>query len=635
MIKKKRILLVLLLLASLAGSQQFLDIFDMGEPQIAAPIHCSTECSNYPTEDHMIYHAGNTLEECLYTISRACGTYATCGMDGEECTSCCSEYCDGAGINGYLSGLPSPLPAEMSKIMSKCRESCTRTCEKNLVVYELRSFFINTVIIIAAIFFVLCGIRFILSNDPSTRNSSKNCMIMVLAGLIIMGLAIASVDLFYQPTEETVKVVPYIDLLEASIDDGVLAFTYRDDWLPTHDVKLYIKHEAPFPLESCKTEDTVDVGDMQIGQQGKYSVGGWCFECQDFIIDFTASEGSWVYSITCSGAKSKCRITKMQVTLSSAFKDDLYIDFTDFKWDPTYVSIDIIVTGVGGCTDDVKWSYQDNCVGDFTPVSCGEGQSVSLTAPGFLDDKKCTSSDFPKTPGTHCVRVEWCDHVEIFRYTPEVDCSAYGTYEECEQDYGVCYWVGDPTTTEGPCLPCSEIDDCEDYPTSYPEDEWKYDGRICPLCNRNPCLFKGGCVITIDYSVINADYQYCIEHGYAYLKNFNLVYSCSNCGEAISCLYPFLDSKGIDECDDYEVPSSCECNPCLWVECWTGDYVDIIVDSRNGVPSASGSTLRLTCAGVTVNGQVMGVASNRITFRITSADLHTLQDAGCKIKILE
>jgi len=502
--------------------------------EIAAPIHCHSACYS-----DTIYYAGDTLEGCINATAAICGANTTCGKNGEECISCCDEYCNNAN-----------LPND--KAVYSCKKSCMNACNINSIINAAIDFIKNVAIIIAAIIFSLCGIRLLLSSDPSSRDQAKKCIVMVIIALLILGISIELIRLFYKPKRETAEVVPYIDILEFKVKGVIenviplanfykVSIKFRDAWSPTSDVRIKVTNPKRFPPQeiNCITEDEKYIGNMDVGQIGRYSNDRFCYDT--FLVNFTSKEGSWAYLVECDifgrlNVWSKCHISQMFLSLS-----------------PEY--------------------------GPFTG-----------------------------------------------------DCSKYSTREKCEST-GECWWDDHALgKLKGKCKSCDLIDSCEDYPARNPEDEWKLEGKVCPVCIRNPCRkIKDKCVIGIDWEKVDPysdKCDDCITLGYEYWRY--QPYKCYKCDEVWKCCWQ-TESMGIENCSDYEVPSSCECDPCLQNECWTGEYIDITAISKRGGDASENSVLNLTCGDLTVWGKIVNIEGNKVTFRISRDDLKKLNKKGCKI----
>jgi len=526
-------------------------------PEIAAPTHCSVGCTKVGGEDRILYCAGEDLLRCFQAAGSLCGGYTDCGKSGEECVSCCSEYCSKRGINAYLSSLESPPDlATINSVIAKCEKSCRSACAQNANIHAIIELIRNSVIIIAAVILVFCGFKFILSTSPYSRDQAKKCIIMVVIALLILGLAFPGVDLFYKPTEEKPKINPYIDVLDAerSVKNvprmfDLLYLQFRSGWLPEggelYDVKLNItclEREGNSLWGPCKMSAVKAIGNMGAGEIREYPKSEFCPGCFNFRANFSSKNGSWTYDFICDKGKSKkCHIVRMRVS------------------------------GPGG----------------------GDGTTTT---------------------------------------TPPPDCSTYTSREECEAG-GLCWWDGNPIGA-GECKSCTLINSCVDYPVRgldvEPNDEWMYEGGVCPLCMRNPCKINDKCTLGTDWPISHTITECPSCTGYWYWRY--TPYKCFSCDDIEKCCPDLFN--GVDECSDYEIPSSCQCDTCLSDNCWTGDHVDIRVTPKEGTPVQEGSLLTITCADLTVTGEFVAVDDRTAIFRITREDLEKLEDKGCRVNVL-
>ena len=131
--------------------------------------------------------SGSSLSMAEYQCGSVCGGLTYCGKGGADCDSCCSSYCSGAGLDS-TSGV------------SGCTNQCTNSCGSNRFVHDLTDLFVAIALIVAALAFAACGIKFITSDEPGSRRQAKKCIIYVIAALVLLGLAGAMVGVFYEPT---------------------------------------------------------------------------------------------------------------------------------------------------------------------------------------------------------------------------------------------------------------------------------------------------------------------------------------------------------------------------------------------------------------------------------------------------
>jgi len=131
--------------------------------------------------------SGSSLSTAEYQCGSVCGGLTYCGKGGQDCDSCCSYYCSGAGLDSQ------------SGVMG-CLNSCERSCGSNGFFYDLTELFIAITLVIAAVIFAACGLKFIISDEPDSRKQAKRCLIYVVAALILLGIAGAIVGMFYGPS---------------------------------------------------------------------------------------------------------------------------------------------------------------------------------------------------------------------------------------------------------------------------------------------------------------------------------------------------------------------------------------------------------------------------------------------------
>ena len=145
------------------------------------------ECHNHPTLSVTGSNEALGEENC----GRACGGLTACPLeDYEDCTKCCEEYwCD-----KEESGLTS------DDEVRGCMESCVKTCSSKSMLVEIYEAIKLVVVIAAALMFALCGIFYLLSDKPESRDKAKGCMVYSIIGLVVVGLAIPLVELIYELT---------------------------------------------------------------------------------------------------------------------------------------------------------------------------------------------------------------------------------------------------------------------------------------------------------------------------------------------------------------------------------------------------------------------------------------------------
>ena len=115
------------------------------------------------------------------------GGLTYCGKGGEDCDSCCTDYCQNAGLSG-------------DNETKGCFNSCKNSCGSNKFVHDLTGLFTALTLIIAVLILAGCGIKFITSDEPESRGQAKKCIAYVIAALILLGIAGAIVGVFYEPS---------------------------------------------------------------------------------------------------------------------------------------------------------------------------------------------------------------------------------------------------------------------------------------------------------------------------------------------------------------------------------------------------------------------------------------------------
>jgi hypothetical protein len=108
-------------------------------------------------------------KRCNDTCGRACGSRTDC-EDG--CESCCDKWCQGI----------------QDQAKSGCGESCKHTCEFKKLVKGIIDIIYAAAGIVAAIMFVIHGLRLISSQDPSERDEAKKAIFFVIFALVVIGL---------------------------------------------------------------------------------------------------------------------------------------------------------------------------------------------------------------------------------------------------------------------------------------------------------------------------------------------------------------------------------------------------------------------------------------------------------------
>ena len=138
--------------------------------------------------DNELSGTGSTQEIREENCGRACGVLTHCPTEGNmDCNSCCEGYCNFAGL-------------ESNNAIKGCGDSCVKTCKSKKTGIELYETIKLIAIIFASVIFAVCGILFLISDNPESRNKSKGCIFYVIIGLIVVGLSTPLIDLIYKLT---------------------------------------------------------------------------------------------------------------------------------------------------------------------------------------------------------------------------------------------------------------------------------------------------------------------------------------------------------------------------------------------------------------------------------------------------
>ncbi len=108
-------------------------------------------------------------ERCQDMCGRSCGARTDCS---DECESCCSGWC--ATITDGNDG---------------CLEACKKACELRELVYSIRDLIYIAAAIVAAIMFIIHGLKLITSADPEDREDAKRSLFFVIFALIIIAIS--------------------------------------------------------------------------------------------------------------------------------------------------------------------------------------------------------------------------------------------------------------------------------------------------------------------------------------------------------------------------------------------------------------------------------------------------------------
>ena len=151
-------------------------------------VHCTCTCK---TKEGSVEIEEVSLgeENCLAKCGGVCGGLASCGLADEDCDECCNTFCE--STDNSFSG--------NNDAVARCKQVCKGKCRFNISITDIYKAIMLASIILGALIFAVCGIRFILADDVETKEKSKRCLIYVIAGLIIIGAAVMLVDLIWEP----------------------------------------------------------------------------------------------------------------------------------------------------------------------------------------------------------------------------------------------------------------------------------------------------------------------------------------------------------------------------------------------------------------------------------------------------
>jgi len=144
-------------------------------------VPCQCSCNGQFIESPV--HEDDSAK-CPELCGKQCAGFTDCGRAGEDCGSCCSSYCQNAG-----------LPAGG---VNACRVSCRDACSFNSIIYELIDVIRVIALVIAAAVFAICGLRILVSEDPESRREAKKCFVYLIFAIVLLGIAQALVGLFYE-----------------------------------------------------------------------------------------------------------------------------------------------------------------------------------------------------------------------------------------------------------------------------------------------------------------------------------------------------------------------------------------------------------------------------------------------------
>jgi len=166
------------------------------------PVKCVCECDGVsiqaagstlrggllgiPDEERMA-----SLSQCSYSCGAVCGG-STRVASGSDCFGDCRDhYCRDSDVMDCSS-----TPVESSCI-SGCEVACNKACRTNTSTYSIISTLQYLLFAIAAIIFAICGLRFITSDNPESRDETKKCILAIIMIFVLIGVAKPLVYAFY------------------------------------------------------------------------------------------------------------------------------------------------------------------------------------------------------------------------------------------------------------------------------------------------------------------------------------------------------------------------------------------------------------------------------------------------------
>ena len=168
------------------------------------PVACSCGCHGVLLEAPI--HEDD-YSNCPELCSRKCAGFTDCKAD---CGNCCSDYCQNAG-----------LPSEG---VAACEDSCDDACKFNSTIYGLIDLVRYIAIAVAAVVFAVCGLKFLVSDDPESRRGAKRCFMYIIFAIILLGVAEALVGLFYEiPSTGPPTPMPTTNIYIPQIGDAVVS----------------------------------------------------------------------------------------------------------------------------------------------------------------------------------------------------------------------------------------------------------------------------------------------------------------------------------------------------------------------------------------------------------------------------
>jgi len=151
-------------------------------------VHCECDCYN-----DTLQADGATQESCYRQCGIACGSLTWVSADCVVSCNSATGYCNPTDVTATALG---------GRVREGCRGSCEKTCEILAMEGTATDTLRTIALVVAAVVLAICGLKFLLSEDPSSRDEGKKCVMYVIVALIVVGISFHLVELFYGPEVE-------------------------------------------------------------------------------------------------------------------------------------------------------------------------------------------------------------------------------------------------------------------------------------------------------------------------------------------------------------------------------------------------------------------------------------------------
>jgi len=157
-------------------------------------VKCTCQCYN---ETIKASAAGGGT--CYKICGSRCGARA--GFAGEDPPNDCKTRCDDKNYC-LLEEYSLWTDGDRTKLQEGCKAACEQRCGLNSLIIGPSGFvplLRYGALLIATAIFAVCGLKFLLSDDPDKRTEAKKCFLYVIAGTIIVGAASIIPEIFLVP----------------------------------------------------------------------------------------------------------------------------------------------------------------------------------------------------------------------------------------------------------------------------------------------------------------------------------------------------------------------------------------------------------------------------------------------------